>query len=60
MILVLARAPREEDAARPALLTGAAADLASRVARFEASGQLPAGRSASWMPPSDASPGSTA
>ncbi len=42
-ILALARAPREDDAPRPALLTGAVADLASRVARLEESGELPAG-----------------
>lgn len=43
MILTLGRTVPEEDASRPALLTGAAADLAGRVARFEASGHLPTG-----------------
>ena len=42
-ILTLRRALPEEDASRPGLLTGAAADLAGRIARFEASGHLPTG-----------------
>lgn len=42
-ILTLARSLLEEDEARPALLTGAAADLTGRVARLEASGHLPTG-----------------
>jgi len=43
MIFTLARAPGEKEPERPALLTGAAADLAGRVARLEAAGQLPEG-----------------
>lgn len=43
IILTLGRALPEEDASRPALLTGAASDLAGRVAHFEASGHLPTG-----------------
>jgi hypothetical protein len=42
-ILTLDRALPEEDAHRPTLLTGAAADLAGRIARLEASGHLPPG-----------------
>lgn len=43
IILTLNRALPEGNASRPALLTGAAADLAGRVAHLEAAGHLPTG-----------------